>query len=187
MCLFCCVCFYSFSPEEESDGRFGTSHRTSHYRTVRLHSDHKAFEFDSAAKVTAVHRQARVRGVKAGMRIAAVDGNSVKSGREAKQRLVCAHRMRDSFTVTLVDDRARRSAASSSARASRERKSSLLGSTDDARPGHGAQISRPASHGASMSLSRGGLGSSSGSSGLLRQMLSRQQALHSTTESARIA
>ena len=169
MCLFCCVCLYSFSPEEESDGRFGTSHRTSHYRTVRLHSDHKAFVFDSAAKVIAVHRQARVRGVKVGMRIAAVDGNSVRSGREARQRLVRAHRMCDSFTVTFVDDRARRSTASASARANSERKSSLLRSSDDAKLGSSIRMSRLTSDRESVSLSQGGLGSSPGSAALSPQ------------------
>ena len=61
---------------------------------VRFHSDIEAFKFDEAANVTRVYRQARERGVRVGMRIAAVDGNSVRGGRYARQRLVRAHRMR---------------------------------------------------------------------------------------------
>ena len=94
-CLCCCSCLCSCSSDVDGGGRSETSHRTPHYRTVRLHSDIEAFEFDEAAKITRVHRQARVRGVRVGMRIAAVDGNSVRGGREARQRLVRAHRMRE--------------------------------------------------------------------------------------------
>lgn len=159
--LLCCFCFYSFAPNDDESG---ASHRTSHYRTVRIHSDRKAFKFDAAAKVTMIYRQARVRGVRVGMRIVAVDGNSVMSGQETRQRMVRAHRMRDSFTVTLVDDRSRRSSASATRNS--ERKLGLPRLRGDTKLGSSIRLSRPTSGRTSVSLSRSALVSSQRSAAL---------------------
>ena len=109
LCLCCCACCYALNPPV-SGGAQSASSVGSHYHRVVLHSDQKAFNFDERGKVTAVHRQARVRGVQVGWRVVAINGCSVLNGRECRRELSRAHRMRDTFEAVLTNDSARRGA-----------------------------------------------------------------------------
>ena len=101
LCLCCCcICRrYSFTGIEATQ----QTAPESKYKTVELHGDRKALEFDHRARVTTIYRQARVRGVRVGMRIVAIDGTSISNGREAKKMLDRSHRIKELYRLTLTE------------------------------------------------------------------------------------
>ena len=110
----CCCCLYSFQSEGARRAELQSS-SASRYRFVELHGDREGFEFDRAARVTKVFRQARVRGVRLGMRIVAVNGDSVHDGRQVRDALARAHRLHEWYSVTVTDSTGRRGSATAPA------------------------------------------------------------------------
>ena len=109
LCLCICFCRYMGDSERQNDSISRARQRENgFYVPLVLKSDEKAFTFDATAHVARVYPYGRRLGIQVGWRVVAVDGNSVRDGKECGRRIRRLHRMCDTFDVLFTDDAKRR-------------------------------------------------------------------------------